>query len=102
MRKASLLLTVVQNHFGKLGERINISRHIKPLAHKCIVYIRRTKLNDAKDSNQLKKYIERELSLENKQKSVEQEQQPSTAFLLLKAFSFIRSKLCYRTSKQNH
>jgi len=59
MRKASLLLTVVQNHFGKLGERINISRHIKPLAHKCIVYIRRTKLNDAKDSNQLKKYIDR-------------------------------------------
>jgi hypothetical protein len=48
----------------------------------------------------LKKYIE--LSVENKQKSVEQEQQPSTAFLLLKAFSFIRSKLCCRTLKQNH
>jgi hypothetical protein len=101
MRKASLLLTVVQNHFGKLGERIKISRHIKPLAHICIVYIRSTKLNDAKDSNQLKK-IYRELSVENKQKSVEQEQQPSTAFLLLKAFSFIRSKLCCRTLKQNH
>lgn len=43
-----------------------------------------------------------ELSLENKHNSVKQEQQPSTAFLLLKAFSLIRSKLCYKTLKQNH